>query len=339
MPILLKNDKQLSAKDINKIVMQELEDNLFSKHSSLRDKIIRVSFKGLEPQPAINYFKRYHDYLDDMDCIHWSGRETAVSWTIVYAVLYAYIKQAFWINNSDVFLSLFFDRENDGIKLLSINTLLRSESADAISSAFDKKDFQSFLGNLPYREFSELLIPLFRYGYDDLIARVSDEILYGCPENSDEMLFRKSVLVRLLSLSDTEQAVVWHDAISYGIDYEAIPMKTNKVSMFTAEYPDIELIEVTDEMGNDRSGSEYYSDRYKDTKGFRGIIPYVTENQKMHILYHDGSTKLIASRVREHTICTMSDGSTAHMVVTENSIYRFKETKKSVIISDQEEEE
>ena len=336
MSLLLKNNNMLSAKDINKTVMQELENNLFSKHSSLRDKIIRVSFKGLEPQSATNHFKRYEEYVDDMPLVRWSGSTTAVSWTTVYTVIYAYIRQALLINVPDVCFKV--NEENNVIDLLSINPLLKSESADSVASGFEPKDFQSLLEFLPYRAFNKLLIPVFRYGNDDLIAKVSEEILDGCTENSDEMLFRKFILARLLSLSDTDQAAVWHDAVSYGVDNEAIPLKTKKVSMFTDEYPDIELIEVTDVMGNDRSEIEYDSERYKDTKGFRGIIPYVTENQRMHILSYNGKTKLITSRVNEHTICTMSDGSTAHMVVTENSIYRFKEIKEPDIISGQKEE-
>lgn len=339
MPLLLKNHQLLSERDISTKVIHELEYNLFVNHNYLRDKIIRVGFKGLEPQAAVSAFKRYYEYLDDIeDFVRWSDSTTMVSLTVIFTVLYAYIKQADRTNDSNVFLKMFFVKEDDEIRLLPSKTLVRSEAADAVAVGFEQKSFQSFLRNLPYREYNELLIPIFRYGDDELISRVSDEILYGCSEDEDEMIFRKSVLNQLLLLSDTDQAAVWHDAIYYGLDNETIALKTHKASMFTYEYPSIELIEVTDDMGNERSESEYFSDRYKDTKGFRGIITHVTENQKMHILCYDGSVKLITSPVKEHTICTLSDGSTAHMVVTENSIYRFKELRHLLVNDDGVEE-
>ena len=339
MPLLLKNNQILLVRDYSTLVIKELEDNLFVNHYYLRDKIIRVSFRGLEPQAAVSAFKRYYEYVDDIDCVRWSDSSTTVSMTVVFTVLYTYIKQVIRTNNVNAFFKTFFAREDDGIRFLPDKNLVRSEAADAVASGFEQKSFQSFLRKLPYREYNELLIPVFRFGDDELVSRVSEEILCGCSDEDDEMFFRKSVLNKLLSLSDTDQAAVWHDAIIYGMDDETTALRTHKVSMFTYEYPDIELIEVTDDMGNERSESEYFSDRYKDTKGFRGIITYVTENKKMHILYYDGSVKLVTSPVKEHTICTMSDGSTAHMVVTENSIYRFKEIKKPEISFDQEEEE
>ena len=338
MPLLLKNNQILLVRDHSTLVINELEDNLFVNHNYLRDKIIRVSFRGLEPQAAVSAFKRYYEYVDDIDCVRWSESSTTVSMTVVFTVLYAYIKQVIRINDANAVLKTFFVKEDDGMKLLHDKNLIRSEAADAVAAGFEQNSFQLFLRKLPYREYNELLIPVFRYGDDELVSRVSDEILCGCSDD-DELLFRKSVLHKLLLLSDTDQAAVWHDTVYYGLDEETNALKTHKVSMFTYEYPDIELIEVTDDMGNERSESEYFSDRYKDTKGFRGIITYVTENKKMHILYYDGSVKLVTSPVKEHTICTMSDGSTAHMVVTENSIYRFKEIKKPEISFDQEEEE
>ncbi len=152
------------------------------------------------------------------------------------------------------------------------------------------------------------------------------------------MIFRKSALNKLLSLSDTDQAAVRHDAIYYGLDDEAIALKTHKLSMFTYEYPDIELIEVTDHYGNDRFEDMSSSYIYKDKKGFKGIIASVTKDERMFILYPNRKIKLHTSPVKEHTVCKMSDGSIVHTVVTQDSIYRFKENKKGSEIDKQEED-
>ena len=337
MPLLLKNNQLLSERDIRTKVIHELERNLFLNHNYLRDKIIRVSFRGLEPQAAVSAFKRYYEYPDDMESfVSWSDSTTMVSMTVIFTVLYAYTQQAARTNDSSVFLKMFFVEEDYGVRFLPSRTLVRSEAADAVAVGFEQKSFQSFLKNLPYKKYNELLIPIFRYGNDELISRVSDEILFGFSEDEDEMIFRKSVLNKLLLLSDTDQAAVRHDAIYYGLDDEAIVLKTNKVSMFTYVYPDIELIEVTDHYGNDRSEDMSSSYIYKNMKGFKGII--ITKDERMSILYPDRRIKIHTSPVKEHTVCKMSDGSIVHTVVTQNSIYRFKENKKEPEIDIQEED-
>lgn len=140
MPLLLKNHQLLSERDISTKVIHELEYNLFVNHNYLRDKIIRVGFKGLEPQAAVSAFKRYYEYLDDIeDFVRWSDSTTMVSLTVIFTVLYAYIKQADRTNDSNVFLKMFFVKEDDEIRLLPSKNLVRSEAADAVAVGFEQK--------------------------------------------------------------------------------------------------------------------------------------------------------------------------------------------------------
>ena len=145
MPLLLKNNQILLVRDYSTLVIKELEDNLFVNHNYLRDKIIRVSFRGLEPQAAVSAFKRYYEYVDDIDCVRWSDSSTTVSMTVVFTVLYTYIKQVIRTNNVNAFFKTFFAREDDGIRFLPDKNLVRSEAADAVASGFKQKSFQSFL--------------------------------------------------------------------------------------------------------------------------------------------------------------------------------------------------
>ena len=123
----------------------------------------------------------------------------------------------------------------------------------------------------------------------------------------------------------------WHNTIMCDIDErnkESAKLSQSTITSINDQYPDIELIEVTDHYGNDRSEDMSSSYIYKNTKGFKGIITEVTKDKRMFILYPDRSIKIHTSPVKEHTVCTMSDGSIVHTVVTKNSIYRFKENKK-----------
>ncbi len=145
----------------------------FLNRNYLRDKIIRVSFRGLEPQAAVSAFKRYYEYPDDMESfVSWSDSTTMVFMTVIFTVLYAYTQQAAQTNDSSVFLKMFFVKEDYGVRFLPSRTLVRSEAADAVAVGFEQKSFQSFLKNLPYKEYNELLIPIFRYGNNELISRV-----------------------------------------------------------------------------------------------------------------------------------------------------------------------
>lgn len=132
----------------------------------------------------------------------------------------------------------------------------------------------------------------------------------------------------------------WHNIIMCDIDAgnkESAKLSQSTITSINDQYPDIELIEVTDHYGNDRSEDMFSSYIYKNTKGFKDIITAVTKDERMFILYPDRSIKIHTSPVKEHTVCTMSDGSIVHTVVTKNSIYRFKENKKQPVIDKQEE--
>lgn len=195
MPLTLRNNR------LRNRVYNELQAFIFDDDSNLRERIVNIDFKGLDPELANNILP---DIVDNHKVLIWENTVFSVDMKVLYTALYAYIKQfrgnyknAYW--NTETW---------EGFH--------RVEAADIIVDHIDRDDLLSFLRHMDYRTYSEWLVPIFRYGDNEMIVNVIRSIV---PDLKMTAAYRK-LLLSLFELSDTDQAMVLHDKIGYEAEVE-----------------------------------------------------------------------------------------------------------------------
>ena len=196
-----------------------LENFIFSKDSDLREHIINIDFKELNPYSA-TYIAL--DLMGSDETVFWKNSDIDVDKIVLYTVLHAYIEQ------------MGRDFEDYLSHIAEWSNFERVKSADIIASYFDSKTFCNFLRNLPYQQKKEWLLPIFRFGDDELIIEVTNKIISSYKS-------KMGYILKLLELSDTDQAIVLHDKIGYCLE----PNNDDMLSLYTN--PDMDNFDLDDD--------------------------------------------------------------------------------------------
>lgn len=175
-------------------VYKNLAAYVFSEDEETRDEILEMNFDNLKPIRANSEFE-YEVNLSNN--VLWNNADAFVDESVLFMVLYAYTEQ---LKDEDV--SYFF-----------WDLFQRVKEADAIAEHFDRETFMSCLKKLPYDEDVKWFVPIFRYGDDETISLFTSYLTAEGNRYCDEFI------LRLLELSDTNQAIVLRDKISYEYQY------------------------------------------------------------------------------------------------------------------------
>lgn len=159
---------------------------------------------GIEPFTAELFFPLPHDYNYNCSHICWKNSGEYVDEHVIQGILYAYMKQT--------------------------DDFHRIEKADRIVRELEPENFANLINDMADAFMVQLrlttkilynmgngifpdsrLLPVFRYGNDEIISNTVNELteLY---ENYPKMI---KLLIELLELSDTDQAYVLREKLSY----------------------------------------------------------------------------------------------------------------------------